>query len=82
MPIWIDKLCINQYAGDEKEIAVQSMDRMYQYSSCTLGLLFTEIALIDDVSLLVRPLDGDYAELKETEFTHNTHIRHPNPGTE
>jgi len=68
MPIWIDKLCINQHAGDEKEIAVQSMDRVYQYSPCTLGLLFTKIASIDDLSLLARLLDGDCAKLEGTEF--------------
>ena len=69
MPIWIDKLCINQHASDEKEIAVQSMDRVYQYSPCTLGLLFTEIASIDDLSLLARLLDGDCAEVEGTKLT-------------
>ena len=78
-PFWIDKICINQDASDEKEIAVHSMDLVYQYSGrkvvldgqerwvgCSLGLLFVEIRTVAELTMLRRLLDSKFAE-------HNDH---------
>ena len=74
-PFWIDKACINQDASDEKEIAVHSMDLVYQYSGrkvvldgqerwvgCSLGLLFVEIKTVAELTMLRRLLDSKFAE--------------------
>ena len=74
-PFWIDKICINQDATDEKEIAVHSMDLVYQYSGrkvvtdglerwvgCSLGLLFVEIKTVVELTILRRLLDSKIAE--------------------
>ncbi|KAI0395625.1 hypothetical protein F5Y17DRAFT_456864 [Xylariaceae sp. FL0594] len=74
-PFWIDKLCINQEAGDEKEVAVHSMDLVYQYSGrkvvgddgsvrfvgCSLGLLFVEIETLDQLTMLRKLLDSKFS---------------------
>lgn len=64
-PFWIDKLCINQDASDEKEMALHSMDLVYQYSRCTLGLLFVRMSSLAQVTLLRNLLDGKFAEDKD-----------------
>ena len=74
-PFWIDKICINQDASDEKEIAVHSMDLVYQYSGrkvvtdglerwigCSLGLLFVEVKTVAELTILRRLLDSKIAE--------------------
>ncbi|KAI0529777.1 hypothetical protein GGR58DRAFT_495687 [Xylaria digitata] len=74
-PFWIDKICINQEASHEKEVAVHSMDLVYQYSGrrvvtdgkeriigCSLGLLFLEIKTIDQLTMLRKLLDSKFAE--------------------
>ena len=74
-PFWIDKTCINQDANDEKEIAVHSMDLVFQYSGrkvvldgqerwvgCSLGLLFVEIKTVAELTTLRRLLDSKFAE--------------------
>lgn len=79
-PFWIDKLCINQDGGDEKEIAVHSMDLVYQYSGkkvvtagqersvgCSLGLLFVEIKTVAQLTMLRRLLDSKFAENNDNE---------------
>jgi hypothetical protein len=67
-PFWIDKLCINQDANEEKEMAVHSMDLVYQYSSCTLGLLFVRISTLAQLTMLRKLLDGRFAENKDNEL--------------
>ena len=74
-PFWIDKICIDQNASDEKEIAVHAMDLVYQYSGrrvvldgrerwvgCSLGLLFVEIRTVAELTILRRLLDSKFAE--------------------
>lgn len=79
-PFWVDKICINQEANDEKEIAVHSMDLVYQYSGrkvvtdgnvrfvgCSLGLLFVEIETIDQLTMLRKLLDSKFANNVDNE---------------
>lgn len=75
-PFWVDKICINQEASDEKEMAVHSMDLVYQYSGkkvttapgqshivgCSLGLLFVEFTTVAQVVMLRGLLDSRFAE--------------------
>lgn len=76
-PFWVDKICINQEASDEKEMAVHSMDLVYQYSGryvtpddggparivgCSLGLLFVRIETTEQLTILRGLLDSKYAE--------------------
>ena len=82
-PFWIDKVCINQDASEEKEMAVQSMDLVYQYSGrkvvldgqerwvgCSLGLLFVKIETVAELTMLRRLLDGKFAENNNNEPRH------------
>lgn len=82
-PFWIDKICINQDgASDEKEVAVQSMDLVYQYSGkvvtsegggpsktvgCSLGILFVRIDTVHQLTVLRRVLDSKYAKSNDDE---------------
>ena len=79
-PFWIDKICINQDASDEKEIAVHSMDLVYQYSGrklvldgqerwvgCSLGLLFVEVKTVAELTMLRQLLDSKFAENNDNE---------------
>ncbi|KAI1122336.1 hypothetical protein F5Y10DRAFT_254294 [Nemania abortiva] len=79
-PFWIDKLCINQEASDDKEVAVHSMDLVYQYSGrkvvtdgkeriigCSLGLLFLEIETTDQLTMLRKLLDSKFAKNTDNE---------------
>ena len=79
-PFWIDKICIDQNASDEKEIAVHAMDLVYQYSGrkmvsngqkrwvgCSLGLLFVEIKTVAELTMLRRLLDSKLAENNDNE---------------
>lgn len=75
-PFWVDKLCINQAESAEKEVAVHSMDLVYQYSGrrvtgadgttrvigCSLGLLFVEITTADQLRMLRGLLDSKFAD--------------------
>jgi hypothetical protein len=61
-PVWIDKLCINQEASVEKEMAVHSMDLVYQYSGCTLGLLFVQLDTLAQIIALKNLLEGKCAD--------------------
>ncbi|KAH7118635.1 hypothetical protein B0J13DRAFT_569469 [Dactylonectria estremocensis] len=74
-PFWVDKLCINQDASDEKAMAVHSMDLVYQYSGkkvvtggheqilgCSLGLLFVEVTTVAQLTMLRKLLDSKFAE--------------------
>lgn len=75
-PFWVDKLCINQAESSEKEVAVHSMDLVYQYSGkrvpdadgnvrvigCSLGLLFVEIQTLDELRMLRMLLDSKFAD--------------------
>lgn len=52
-PFWIDKLCIDQRDGsEEKAIAMQSMDIVYEESEFTLGLLFVRLDLASEILTL------------------------------
>ncbi|RYC58960.1 hypothetical protein CHU98_g7257 [Xylaria longipes] len=79
-PFWVDKISINQEANDEKEVAVHSMDLVYQYSGrkvvtdgkeliigCSLGLLFLEIKTIAQLTILRKLLDSKFAENTDNE---------------
>ncbi|MCJ1410566.1 hypothetical protein MMC19_004652 [Ptychographa xylographoides] len=79
-PFWIDKVCINQDASEEKETAVHSMDLVYQYSGrkaildgqerwvgCSLGILFVEIKTVVELTMLRSLLDSKFAQNIDTE---------------
>lgn len=81
-PFWIDKVCINQDgASDEKEMAVHSMDLVYQYSGrvvpveggtsktvgCSLGILFVRMDTVRELTVLRKVLDSKYAESNDDE---------------
>ncbi|KAI1746664.1 hypothetical protein F4782DRAFT_523690 [Xylaria castorea] len=81
-PFWVDKICINQEANDKKEVAVHSMDLVYQYSGrkvvtdgkvrfigCSLGLLFLEIGTIAQLTMLRKLLDSKFSENIDNEST-------------
>jgi hypothetical protein len=59
LPFWIDKLCVEQDEdSEEKEIAVQSMDIVYENSKCTIGLLFVRLDEEYQVDILGNLLSG------------------------
>lgn len=81
-PFWIDKICINQDgASDEKEMAVHSMDLVYQYSGrvitieggasktvgCSLGILFVRMDTVHQLAVLRKVLESKYAESNNDE---------------
>jgi hypothetical protein len=79
-PFWVDKMCINQEARPEKEVAIHSMDLVYQYSGrkivtdgkervigCSLGLSFVRIETIAQLTMLRKMLDSKFAENVDNE---------------
>jgi hypothetical protein len=81
-PFWIDKIYIDQdAAADVKELAVHSMDLVYQYSrrviaieggtskvvGCSLGLLFVRIDTVHQLTILRKILNSKYAESNNDE---------------
>lgn len=79
-PFWVDKLCIDQQASNEKETAVHSMDLVYQYSGrkvteagvdrgvgCSLGLLYTKIETLEQLTMLRSLLDSGFSRMQHGE---------------
>lgn len=68
LPFWIDKLCIDQEDGsEEKTVAIQSMDLVYENSEYTVGLLFIRLDAKKQVDLLRYLLYGVCVQLTSAE---------------
>ncbi len=56
--LWIDKECVVQEDGEEKETALQAMDLVYYCSKHPIGLLYQPIMSIADLKLLAELMTG------------------------
>lgn len=63
--IWIDQECINQEDPVEKEIAIQSMDLVYQHASHTVALLDTYISTQAEVDALTMVVLGEMCDANQ-----------------
>jgi hypothetical protein len=61
---WIDKECINQDDSKQKELAIQSMDLVYQLSSYPIALLSIRIHCAEWLNILANLLNGAFVEEK------------------
>ncbi|PNP76685.1 hypothetical protein FNYG_10104 [Fusarium nygamai] len=59
--LWIDKHCILQEEGEEKETGMQAMDRVYSLSKHPAALLSLTIDTSDQLQLLAEILSGAFA---------------------
>ncbi|KAL7794229.1 heterokaryon incompatibility domain-containing protein [Trichoderma ceciliae] len=59
--LWIDQHCIEQGEGEEKEIGMQTMDRVYSLSRFPVALLSEPIESSNELQLLVEILNGQLA---------------------
>ncbi|SCO91421.1 uncharacterized protein FRV6_15549 [Fusarium oxysporum] len=58
--LWIDQHCIRQQDGEEKEIGMQAMDRVYSLSHHPAALLSRSISTTQQLQLLVDILSGSF----------------------
>ncbi|KAH7194147.1 heterokaryon incompatibility protein-domain-containing protein [Fusarium oxysporum] len=58
--LWIDQHCIHQQDGEEKEIGMQAMDRVYSLSHHPAALLSWSISTTQQLQLLVDILSGSF----------------------
>ncbi|SCV31966.1 uncharacterized protein FFFS_03065 [Fusarium fujikuroi] len=58
--LWIDKHCIIQEEGKEKEIGMQAMDRVYSLSKYPAALLSRNINTLEQLQLLTDILSGGF----------------------
>ncbi|KAI1044291.1 hypothetical protein LB504_013046 [Fusarium proliferatum] len=58
--LWIDKHCIIQEDGEEKEIGMQAMDRVYSLSQHPVALLSLAISTSNQLQLLTDILSGKF----------------------
>lgn len=63
--LWIDRECIVQEPGVEKEIAINAMDLVYQHSKYPVALLARRIETELELHLLTQLLEGDLAYKNE-----------------
>ncbi|KAJ3577767.1 hypothetical protein NPX13_g2803 [Xylaria arbuscula] len=66
--LWIDRECIVQEASEEKEIALQVMDLVYQCSDHPIALLYQPVLSTGDLMLLAGLMKGKFVYLSETVF--------------
>ncbi|KAI1362927.1 hypothetical protein F5Y08DRAFT_354844 [Xylaria arbuscula] len=66
--LWIDRECIVQEASEEKEIALQAMDLVYQCSDHPIALLYQPVLSTGDLGLLARLMKWEFVYLSETVF--------------
>jgi len=64
---WIDGECVEQDNGEEKEIAIQSMDLVYSWSRYPVGLLSVPIISQRQIRLLYLLLRGDFLDSTSTD---------------
>ncbi|SCO43007.1 uncharacterized protein FFMR_07167 [Fusarium fujikuroi] len=66
--LWIDKHCIIQEAGEEKEIGMQAMDRVYSLSQHPAALLSLTISTSNQLQLLTDILSGKFVAKRGTSY--------------
>lgn len=57
---WVDKHCINQHDGPEKNIAIQSMDLVYRFGHRSIAFLTVAIHQTYQANLLSRLMSGKW----------------------
>lgn len=67
LPLWIDQLSIDQEDTPEKEIAMQSMDMVYQRCTYAVGSLWTQLQTQTEMNRLSDLLSGLIVERKLVE---------------
>jgi hypothetical protein len=66
--LWIDKHCIQQEEGEEKEIGMQAMDRVYSLSYHPVALLSRTIETTDQLQLLDEILSGSFVVRRGSKY--------------
>ncbi|KAF5723465.1 hypothetical protein FMUND_1789 [Fusarium mundagurra] len=66
--LWIDKHCIIQEEGKEKEIGMQAMDRVYSLSAYPAALLSRNINTSEDLQLLTDILSGRFVTRRRGKY--------------
>lgn len=66
--LWIDKHCIIQREGEEKEIGMQAMDRVYSLSQHPAALLSLTISTSNQLQLLTDILSGKFVAKRGTSY--------------
>ncbi|SCN92199.1 uncharacterized protein FFB20_12348 [Fusarium fujikuroi] len=66
--LWIDKHCIIQREGEEKEIGMQAMDRVYSLSHHPAALLSLNISTSNQLQLLTDILSGAFVAKRGTSY--------------
>lgn len=64
---WIDRECVNQTDRRQKQVAMDSMNRVYKGSRYPIGLLSTEIRESSHVLSLVALLDGRFVHFDRSD---------------
>jgi hypothetical protein len=70
--LWIDKHCIKQTPGSQKEIGMQAMDMVYSVSQHPIALLARPIRSEGELELLVQILSGELVQ--EDRRSDNFHL--------
>ncbi|KAI0904053.1 heterokaryon incompatibility protein-domain-containing protein [Ustulina deusta] len=60
--LWIDRECVVQEDGEEKETALQAMDLVYHCSKHPIGLLYEPTVSIAELELLEGLMTGQFVE--------------------
>ncbi|KAF5982128.1 hypothetical protein FCOIX_3892 [Fusarium coicis] len=66
--LWIDQHCIVQEEGEEKEIGMQAMDRVYSLSKHPAALLSLEINTSEHLQLLDKILSGAFVTKRGSSY--------------
>ncbi|RBR10324.1 hypothetical protein FVER53590_12429 [Fusarium verticillioides] len=66
--LWIDQHCIVQEEGEDKEIGMQAMDRVYSLSKHPSALLSLEINTSEHLQLLDKILSGAFVTKRGTSY--------------
>lgn len=66
--LWIDKHCIIQREGEEKEIGMQAMDRVYSLSQHPAALLSLTLSTSNQLQLLTDILSGKFVAKRGTSY--------------
>ncbi|KAI0107137.1 heterokaryon incompatibility protein-domain-containing protein [Nemania sp. FL0031] len=66
--LWIDKECVVQEDGEEKETAIQAMDLVYYRSKHPIGLLYQPILSIADLQLLAGLMTEKFVTKSGSQF--------------
>lgn len=60
--LWIDQHCTEQEEGEEKEIGMNAMDRVYSLSQRPVALLYRSIETLAELNVLKKILTGSLVE--------------------